>query len=266
MSELSDKLVGSGVNPELSPNPNGSGYVGQVEVDSLPESGIKVNVLYILKDGRQFKYDPANKSWVRVENGPDALKEKGEFGTPVKENQTPKARPHVFNEPVAFNGGVTIKGKSIEDYVDTHGGVTQAEMNAAIETAIAAIPPEITVGSPINLGTIKVTTDGDDVNHAMFEKEITGTELSKIPSDGLCIILFNTTVAIVPFVKAGVNRFVLNAIAYDNGATMVVRSRLDIDGSGPNYIRITFEEAYADALTANTEVRPYAIVKFVKFG
>jgi hypothetical protein len=142
--KLTDKLVGGGVKPELSPNPNGSGYTKQVEVDALssvvnPEE----NVLYICQ-GRKYKYleqaiiDPATNKvlvpsgFVRVDNGPLVHLVKGERGTPVHENVPPQVPPRVFNEPVALNGGVTVKGKKLEDYIDSEGGVTEEELANAL--------------------------------------------------------------------------------------------------------------------------------------
>lgn len=133
MSKLTDKLVTPGKKPQLSPNPDGSGYVAQYEVDSLPLSDIKVNALYILKDGRKFKYDPAHDTWLRVENGPDQVNVDGGRGTPVHENQAPKVRPQVFNNPVAFNGEIFVKGKKLQDYIDSQGGVTEEELQTALQ-------------------------------------------------------------------------------------------------------------------------------------
>lgn len=158
MGKLTDKLVGQGTAPELSPNPNGSGYTKQVEIISHNGSTIyfldgdgntqtgtaEENVLYlegelkykylrnaIIKPGTNEIVVPAG--WVRVENGPNSYKKDGGRGTPVHENVQPQVPPRVFNEPVALNGGVTIKGKKLEDYVDTHGGVTHEELDEAIQ-------------------------------------------------------------------------------------------------------------------------------------
>lgn len=141
--KLTDKLVGGGVKPELSPNPYGSGYTKQVEVDNLLSiANPEVNVLYICQ-GRKYKYahaiiDPATNKvlvpagFVRVENGPQNYNVDGGRGTPVHENVAPQVPPRVFNEPVALNGGVTIKGKKIEDYIDSEGGVTEEELANAL--------------------------------------------------------------------------------------------------------------------------------------
>ncbi len=274
--KLTDKLVGDGVKPELSPNPNGSGYTKQVEVDALssvvnPEG----NVLYICQ-GRKYKYleqaiiDPAaNKvlvpsGFVRVDNGPLIHLVKGERGTPVHENVAPQVQPRVFNEPVALNGGVTIKGKQIEDYIDSQGGVTQSELDAAVTELNNKIANVVKVGSQINLGAINVHEG--DTNTADFYKELTEAEFNAIADGGLCILLFNTTCAIFPYVKAYDNRTVVNAIAYNNGATMVTRIKLTIDGTGPRTIVVNFEEAFADALAANANVRPYGVIQFIKLG
>ena len=132
MSKLTDKLVGVGVKPDLSPNPEGSGYIKQVNVNGYSTSDIvgpQPNVLYILLDGRQLKYvlEPT-PHYVRVENGPDYQKVEGERGTPVHENVPPQERPQVFSGPVAFQEEPTIKGKKLGDYIDSQGGVTEQEM------------------------------------------------------------------------------------------------------------------------------------------
>ena len=47
---------------------------------------------------------------------------------------------------------------------------------------------------------------------------------------------------------------------------MVTRIKLKIDSTGPNYIDVDFEEAFADALVENTAVRPYGVIQFIKLG
>ena len=177
MSKLTDKLVGSGVKPELSPNPAFSGFTKQIvyEVGSLPKTLTEL-ATYI--DGVDTTYyDLRIENWLHIEphmlfvfvapNGeevywtvndprPDGyatpaenicrvypnltaqggVLEKGEHGTPVKEVTAPKVRPHVFNEPVAFNEGVFVKGKKLEDYIDSEGGVTEEEMENFVENVL----------------------------------------------------------------------------------------------------------------------------------
>lgn len=135
--DLSDKVVSKGEKPKLSPNPDGSGYVKQVLVSSDSTSGIidpEENVLYILSDGRQFKYlidhDP---HFVRVENGPNYQTKDGGRETPHRVVTSPKeAFEKIFNGNVGFNGGVFVKGKKLEDYIDSQGGVTQQELEEAV--------------------------------------------------------------------------------------------------------------------------------------
>lgn len=270
-----------GVVGELSPNPAGSGYVKQVVVDSLSSVvSPEPNVLYIVGD-KKYKYlsapvlDPSTNEvlipagWNRVGARADSFSKEGERHDPKIDNEASRkpdgvVPPQVFNHPVAFNGGVTIKGKEIEDYIDSQGGVTQAELDAAVTELNGKIANVIKVGSQINLGTINVNEG--DTNTADFYKELTEAEFNAIADGGLCILLFNTTCAIFPYVKAYVNRTVVNAIAYNNGATMVTRIKLTIDGTGPRTIVVSFEEAFADALAANTNVRPYGVIQFIKLG
>ena len=150
MSKLDDKLVGPNVKPELSPNPDGSGYVQQLEVDSLSDVvSPKENVLYIVGD-RKYKYlskaviHPGTNEvivpagWVRVENGPQSHKVNRGQETPHNEVTTPKERPQVFNIPVSFLKDIFVKGKKLEDYIDSEGGVTEDEMHAYVPQAIQA--------------------------------------------------------------------------------------------------------------------------------
>ena len=149
MSKLTDKLVGPGEKPKLSPNPDGSGYVQQVEVDSLSSVvDPKENVLYLV-EGRQYKYlkeaiiHPGTQQvivpagWVRVENGPQSLKVNRGQETPRKVVTEPKERPQVFNIPVSFLKDIFVKGKKLEDYIDSEGGVTEEEMHQYVPQAIA---------------------------------------------------------------------------------------------------------------------------------
>lgn len=149
----------------LSPNPEGSAYIKQINATSISGTTVyyedkegntqsvsaEENVLYVLPDGRKLKYlkaaivEPATKvvlvpaGFVRVDNLPSFHAVKG-GQTPVypTRESKEKVRPIVYNEPVALNGGVTIKGKSIEDYVDQEGGVTQEEMQEYVSGALVA--------------------------------------------------------------------------------------------------------------------------------
>lgn len=139
---LSDHLVGEGEKPELSPNPALSGYVKQENVSSLPVSP-KADVLYIL-NGVPYRWlkaaivEPGSDKviipagWVRIGPAPNLKLNKGLHATPVEENQAPKVQPKVFTEPVHFLAGIKIKGKNLEDYIDSEGGVTEAELQAAL--------------------------------------------------------------------------------------------------------------------------------------
>lgn len=165
--KLTDKLVGDGVKPELSPNPYGSGYTKQVEVDSLLSiDNPEVNVLYICQ-GRKYKYahaiiDPGTNKilvpagFVRVENGPQVHNVDGGRGTPVHKNVAPQVPPRVFNEPVALNGGVTIKGKTIEELIGQGGGSSE-DGPKVYEVEDLSTLPSATVAQ-LKMGDIVVTS------------------------------------------------------------------------------------------------------------
>lgn len=134
MAKLTDQLVGKGEKPKLSPNPDGSGYIKQIEAAALSEIvHPEENVLYIIGD-LKYKYLKAaivepgtNKvivpaGFIRVGEAPNLALHKGEHGTPVKENQAPKQRPKVINEPVAFQNDVFYKGKLLEQQGGGGGG------------------------------------------------------------------------------------------------------------------------------------------------
>ena len=112
---------------ELSPNPDGSAYIKQVDVAALTDVvSPEENVLYIV-NGVKWKWyaapviNPGTKEvlipagFSRVEDDPSLLKVDGGRETPVIENQRPKERPVVHNEPVAFNNDVTYKGKPLDE-------------------------------------------------------------------------------------------------------------------------------------------------------
>lgn len=189
--KLTDKLVGGGVKPELSPNPNGSGYTKQVEVDALSSVvNPEVNVLYICQ-GRKYKYleqaiiDPATNKvlvpagFVRVENGPQVHNVDGGRGTPVHENVPPQVPPRVFNEPVALNGGVTVKGKKLEDYIDSEGGVTEEELHAFVKAnpTLAGTEPNLT---GVEIDGVKYGVGGSDDAPKIYGGI---TDLSELPSE-----------------------------------------------------------------------------------
>lgn len=129
MVELTDKLVSAGEKPELSPNPDGSAFVKQIEVDALTDVvNPEENVLYIVK-GVKWKYRKesivapgtntviTHGGWGRVLVDPEFVAKDGGRETPVQANQTPKERPQVFSNPVAFQDDVTYKGSNLEELI-----------------------------------------------------------------------------------------------------------------------------------------------------
>ena len=126
---------------ELSPNPAHSGFTSQRIVDSLPASG-ELNVLYIVpikNNGnivgyKKWTWDLEKREWRRVYGSIANLKlENGRRETPTIVSNAPKEATKVINETVIFNNDVFIKGKTLEDYIDSEGGVTEQELEAALE-------------------------------------------------------------------------------------------------------------------------------------
>lgn len=134
MAKLTDQLVGKGEKPKLSPNPDGSGYIRQVNAEAISDiAAPEENILYVVA-GLKYKYlkapivEPGTDKIIvpagfhRVGETPAVALKKGEYGTPVKENQAPKKRPQVFPGPVAFQDDVFYKGKLLEQQGGSGGG------------------------------------------------------------------------------------------------------------------------------------------------
>jgi len=126
----------------------------------------------------------------------------------------------------------------------------------------------ITLGDIINLGTISVyiDTEGSQEAVASFSKEISQQEFAQISNTGLCIIMFNTTCVIIPYVKEGYpsqgNRFICNA-AYDSlGNSMTVRGVLRVAQDEVCYISIKFNTEFAEKLL-QSGITPYGIIRFI---
>lgn len=117
----------------------------------------------------------------------------------------------------------------------------------------------------INLGQIAVIQDDveETLYHAYFSKEITEAEYNAIKSDGLVILMFNTSCVIFPFAKAQDNRFCVNAIYNADGESMVVRAKLSFSAETGYFITVTFDSAYAEHLADASSLRPYGIMKFL---
>lgn len=154
VSETPADLVAEKAAPELSPNPAGFGFTKQVQVDSLAAVGSpRFDTLYLVriydvnghvKDFYRYRWtcDKAagaegartEPHWERVFNPVNNVKhEDGEHVTPVHENTAPKTAPEkIFTGKVVFNREPTIEGKKLHDWVDSEGGVTQEELDAAL--------------------------------------------------------------------------------------------------------------------------------------
>ena len=131
MPKLTDKLVGAGVKPELSPNPARSGYTKQFLVDGNEQrlgdiDPVEVNTLYICQNGHKYVYLGDNIAYQpdtaygfkRVFDDPALDYENKGQATPRKVVTAPQERPRVINESVALNGQVYVKGKTLETYIE----------------------------------------------------------------------------------------------------------------------------------------------------
>lgn len=155
ISETPTVLVGaSDKADQLSPNPAHSGFTKQLFVDSLPGTG-EPNVIYCVaqKTGpeqaivgyRNYKWDLDHKKYERVFDNDPALKIlQGPQGVEVNETNPPKKAPEkVFTGDVVFTKEPTIEGKPLHEFVDKTGGVTQKELDNAINEVKAIANPEL---------------------------------------------------------------------------------------------------------------------------
>ena len=117
----------------------------------------------------------------------------------------------------------------------------------------------------INLGTLHAFLDeeGDTpVYRAHFIKEVTKAQYDAIKDNGLIIIMFNSTVVMIPYVKAQSNRFVCNAVYDADGNSMVARASLSFGDDTIYTLRIDFDANFAE-LACESAITPYGIVKFL---
>ena len=136
---------------QLSPNPAGFGFTKQLIVDSLPNSGQEVDCLYLLtikNNGQVVGYK--KYKWTKLDGfvfcgvTPDLKLENGPRERPVQENNPPKAAPEkVFTGEVVFIKEPIIKGKPLGEYIDSEGGVTEAELQQAINSLDNDLTTEI---------------------------------------------------------------------------------------------------------------------------
>lgn len=116
--------------------------------------------------------------------------------------------------------------------------------------------PGLNVGPIINLGQLSTSINGFSLNR----------NNSDVPETGIFILMFNTTCAMIPFIKyPGVglptyNRFVISAIYNNDGSSMVVRAKMYVDNLK---ITIEFDDGFYNANVMNPQ--PYGIARFVSF-
>ena len=141
-SETPSNLVADDEAGKLSPNPAGFGFTKQVTVSSLSSPG-SPDTLYLVpqydgeghvKECYKYKWNAGAYAFERVfEPVNNVAYKDGEHATPVVENNPPKEAPEkVFTGEVVFNQEPTIEGKKLHDWVDSEGGVTQEELDAAL--------------------------------------------------------------------------------------------------------------------------------------
>jgi hypothetical protein len=132
-----------GEENQLSPNPAGFGFTKQIFVDSLPVSG-EVNTLYAKNiynpDGSLLGY--LYYTW-SAQGGfayapfsvvtPNTVGEDGgRSQKAVVVNPEREMPEKVYNGIVVFKKEPYVRGMILSEYVDKHGGVTHAELEAAI--------------------------------------------------------------------------------------------------------------------------------------
>ena len=190
----------AGVVGELSPNPAGSGYVKQVVVDSLSSVvSPEPNVLYIVGD-KKYKYlsapivNPGTNEvlvpagWNRVGARADSFSKEGERHDPKIVNEASRKPdgfipPRVFNEPVALNGGVTIKGKTIEELIGQGGGSSEDEPKIyEIEDDLSTLPSATVAQLKVGDIVVVASSDGNTYSYIVSRKEEGVGELSTTTS------------------------------------------------------------------------------------
>jgi len=210
-SETPSNLVAEGNKPELSPNPAGFGFTKQRTVDELPEQG-EPNTVYLLNvynNGthigyRIFKWTPSD-GYTQFGATPDLKLEKGAQEQKAIEVNAPKQAPEkVFTGEVVFLQEPTIKGKKLSEYIDSVGGVTEAELQAAVtelqnqinakqDALTTTSVPEGTatrligfdsqghpVNSPLPEGTVVVDTQLDDQSTNPVQNKVVTEKFNEV--------------------------------------------------------------------------------------
>ena len=129
----------------------------------------------------------------------------GERGTPIDVVTEPRPAFKTVQEVYNFLNGLKIKGKNVEDYIDSKGGVTEEELQAAVadlEGQISAIPS----GTKLYKHNISLTLKTSTLTLNVYcnivstdSKNITGNMDS---SGSYFIISFNTN-NIIGFLGGG---------------------------------------------------------------
>lgn len=128
----------------------------------------------------------------------------GERGTPVDVVTEPRPAFKTVQEIYNFLNGIKIKGKNVEDYIDSKGGVTEEELQDAVadlEGQISAIPSGTKLYNHNISLTLKTSTLTLYVNGNITStdsKQITGN----FGSGNYFIVSFNTN-NIIGFLGGG---------------------------------------------------------------
>jgi hypothetical protein len=106
----------------------------------------------------------------------------GERGTPVDVVTEPRPAFKTVQEVYNFLNGIKIKGKSLEDYIDSQGGVTEEELQDAVadlEEQIGAIPS----GTKLYKHVISGSCVASDTNTYDFSGTIINTKETALTSN-----------------------------------------------------------------------------------
>lgn len=183
---------------QLSPNPAGFGFTKMLFVDSLPVSG-ELKTLYALKvkkDGEvigysYFVWDSQTGFTYAPFAGsvPNMKVADGGRSKPVRTENAPKEAPEkVFYGLVVFQKEPMIKGLPLSEYIDKTGGVTHAEL----EAAIASVPHvSVTEGTDDDAGfvdTIKID-DNEPLDVVTPSKVVPSIKGADIPDGAVIKVL-----------------------------------------------------------------------------
>lgn len=182
----------------LSPNPARFGFTKQIIVDSLPASG-EVNTLYAKNiynpDGSLLGY--LYYTWsaqggfayapFAVASPNTVSKDGGRSQKAVVVNPEREMPEKVYNGIVVFKREPYIKGLLLSEYVDKHGGVTHAEL----EAAIAGVPHvSFTEGTGDDVGFVdEIKIDDEELEVVTPSKVVPSIKGADVPDGAVIKVL-----------------------------------------------------------------------------